>query len=49
MCDKCCGTCKHHSKDDGNDDWVCVNPESEYFADYTDYNHSCEEYEEREE
>jgi len=42
----CCGTCRHHSKDD-NGDWMCVNAKSDYCADWTEYNHSCEEWEER--
>ena len=40
-----CGTCCWHKKEGGG--WVCNNPESELYADWTDYNDSCEEYEER--
>lgn len=44
---KCCGTCKYHEHENVDDGWVCVNQDSEYVADWTDYDHCCEEYEER--
>lgn len=44
---ECCGTCKWHSKDELGD-WLCVNDESEYCADWTEYSDSCEEWESRE-
>ena len=41
-----CGTCRWHKKEnDGS--WTCSNPESDLYSDWTDYNSSCEEYEER--
>lgn len=43
---KCCGNCKWHQRDDKFDDWVCCNGDSEYVADYTDYDHCCEDWEE---
>lgn len=43
----CCGTCKHTQRDTFGD-YACTNPKSEYLADFTEYNHVCEEYEERE-
>lgn len=48
--EQCCGTCKWHSPQDGDGftDWFCVNPDSEYCTDYTPYEHSCDEWEERE-
>lgn len=47
--DKCCGNCKHHQPDGTfPDDWICVNPESEYCGDYTEFCDVCEEHEERE-
>lgn len=47
MSDKeCCSTCKHHYPD--GLDWVCTNPDSDYCADWTEYNDKCEEWEERE-
>lgn len=46
--EKTCGTCKYHEHDEEYNDWVCTNSESEYMADFTDYNHSCSEHEERE-
>ena len=42
-----CGTCKYHRIDKNSGDWICTNPESEYFADYTDYADWCEEWEEK--
>nr|DAI50690.1 MAG TPA: hypothetical protein [Bacteriophage sp.] len=42
---KCCGTCKYHHHADIDDGWVCVNDQSEYYADWTDYSDSCEEWE----
>ena len=47
--DKCCGTCRHHVPD-GNfpDDWLCVNDKSEHIADYTEYEETCDFWEERE-
>ena len=48
MSDGCCGMCKWHQYDEYGRDWVCVNGESEYCADFTGYSDCCEEYEERE-
>lgn len=45
--DKVCGTCKYHQYEDITDGWVCVNDESEYLADWTMFDDSCEEWEER--
>lgn len=45
--DRCCGTCKYHEHEDIDNGWVCVNPESDYIADWTDYDFCCEDYEER--
>lgn len=42
-----CGTCKWHEHENISDGWVCVNSDSEYCADYTEYNDTCEEWEER--
>lgn len=42
-----CGTCKYHRTDKNSGDWICTNPESEYFADYTEYADWCEEWEEK--
>ena len=46
--EKCCGTCKCHRHEDIGDGWVCVNDQSEYYADWTGYSDSCEEWEGRE-
>ena len=41
-----CGTCRYHRKEaDGS--WICTNPDSDYYTDWTEYGDSCEEYEER--
>ena len=45
--EKCCGTCKWHQHEDITDGWVCVNADSDYYTDFTDYEHSCEEWEGR--
>ena len=44
--DKCCGTCRYgyYDKMQG---YVCLNSESEYVADFVEYDHSCEEWEEK--
>lgn len=42
---KCCGTCIYHKKEDIDQGWVCVNPDSEYIADWTEYGDSCEDWE----
>ena len=39
-----CGTCKWHHKDE-MDDWMCVNNNSEYCADWTSYTDSCDDWE----
>lgn len=46
---KCCGTCKWHKFKNVHAEWICINGESDYVADWTDYNFYCEDYEEREE
>ena len=45
---ECCGTCKWHLKPHYEDDYICCNGDSDYCSDWTDYNHCCDEYEERE-
>jgi len=44
---KCCGTCRYGHYDKMQD-YVCVNDESEFVADFVEYNHSCEEWEDKE-
>lgn len=41
---RCCGTCKYHQHDDG-EDWICVNTDSEYVANWTEYEDCCENWE----
>lgn len=43
---QCCGTCKYGSYDK-TDGYVCVNGDSEYVADFVEYDHSCENWEEK--
>lgn len=45
-CNKCCGTCEHASYDE-NDGYMCVSTESEYTADYTEYEHTCDCWEQK--
>ena len=45
--DKICGTCEYYQHEDIDDGWVCVNDQSEYLADWTTYDHSCTEWEEK--
>lgn len=44
---RCCGTCAYHQFESVDDGFVCVNDESEYLSDWTDFNHFCDAYEER--
>lgn len=46
--DKCCGTCAYHRYDREMEECVCRNDISENYADYTDYNDRCIDWEERE-
>ena len=43
-CKQCCGTCEYGSYDE-IDGYICVNSESEYLADYTEYSHTCDSWE----
>ena len=46
---ECCLKCKYHRPDDTfSADWVCCNPDSEFFADYTEAEDTCENFRERE-
>ena len=45
--DKCCGTCKYHCHEGIDDGWVCVNDQSEYCAEWTEYKDFCDEWEGR--
>ena len=46
---KCCVTCKWHKFENISDGFVCVNSDSDYCADWTEYGDSCEEWEKRNE
>ncbi len=43
MAKKNCGNCNYCAE--SGEDLVCVNPESEYCADYVSESHSCEDWE----
>ena len=43
-----CGNCKYHQYEDMSQGWVCCKNESEYCADWTEYNDTCENSEEKE-
>lgn len=45
MCE-CCGTCEYGSYDRMNG-YVCVNSDSEYVADFVEYDHFCDQYTEK--
>ena len=47
--EKCCGTCKWHKHENASDGWVCVNNESYYCADWTEYDDRCLDWEDRNE
>lgn len=42
-----CGTCKYHHHENVDDGWVCVNDESDYCTDFTEYDDTCNEWEGR--
>ena len=50
---ECCGLCRFHWKDDSpigcvsDGDWYCGNTQSEWYGEYTPYEHECEDFEER--
>ena len=47
--EKICGKCKYHKLETISYGYVCVNDKSEYVADWTEYDFSCEDWESREE
>lgn len=46
---KVCGTCKHHQFENIDEGYVCTNSESEYLSDWTEHNHTCDCWEEKDE
>lgn len=44
---QCCGNCEYGSYDKIQG-YVCVNGDSEYCADFVEYDHTCEDWEEKE-
>lgn len=45
-CKECCGTCEYSTYDKTNG-YVCVNNESDYVADFVEYDHSCDFWEQK--
>ena len=43
-----CGNCKWHEHESIDDGWEYVNADSEYCTDWTNHDHSCEDWEGRE-
>lgn len=43
---KCCGTCKWSKP--YKQDWMCNNPDSDYYCCFISYRDECEDYEEKE-
>ena len=44
---QCCGNCEYGSYDKMQG-YVCVNGDKEYCADFVEYDHTCEDWEEKE-
>lgn len=44
--EKCCGNCRF-ARTDQEDDWICVNDNSDYCSDFIDYIHECPDWEGR--
>lgn len=44
---QCCGTCAYQHFENISDGWVCCNEKSDYRADWTGYEDSCKELEEK--
>lgn len=47
---RCCGTCLHHEPKEGDPEdecWICTNPYSENYTEYTEPRDGCEQWEER--
>jgi hypothetical protein len=44
---ECCGKCKYHRQEEIDGGWVCVNPDSDYCTDWTDFNDCCDYFTER--
>lgn len=45
-CKECCGTCECSTYDKTNG-YVCSNCESDYVADFVEYDHSCDFWEQK--
>lgn len=45
--ERCCWNCHWHQNESIDGGWVCLNGDSEYFTDFTDYDHTCPDWEEK--
>lgn len=45
---KSCWNCQYHHHEDISDGWVCVNADSGYCSDWTEYDFCCDEWEGKE-
>ena len=45
-CNKYCGTCEYSTYDKANG-YICTNNKSDYVADFVEFNHVCDEWEEK--
>ena len=43
---QCCGNCEHGSYDKTYG-YICVNGYSEFYSDFVEYDHTCEDWEEK--
>ena len=48
MNEEICGNCKWHRYEKESQGWVCCTSDSDYVADWTEYDDSCDEFEEKE-
>lgn len=44
---RCCGTCRWHEHEEIDDGWVCVNDDSLYVTEWTEYSFCCSCWESR--
>lgn len=45
--EKICGNCRYHKHESVDDGWICTNPDSNNIADWTEYEDTCPDWEER--
>ena len=42
-----CGNCKHHKRDFDTGEWICLNLDSIYYTEETDYRDVCGDFEDK--